>query len=247
MRRCYVPTEQLVGDILQIGGDEYHHIVHVLRLKSGDRLLLCDGRGQQAVSTITRVDRHQAEVLVQSREQVQPIGYSVTLFQGFPRSNRWEWIIQKTTELGITRIVPILCSRSVPRLKSGSVSKRLQRWQRIANEASKQCERAYFPVICPPLDWSKALEEVQGIGLLFWENERICSLRKALEEERGVEQVSLFVGPEGGFTPEEIAQAREAGVRMVTLGKNILRTETAAIVGTALTIYELEMISSTEG
>lgn len=238
MRRGYLPPEHLSQDNVPIAGEAYRHLIRVLRLKVGDSVLLCDGHGLEATATVTRVDKASAEAEIESRQTLPLPPVQLTLFQGLPKNSSWEWILQKVTELGITEIVPMICQHSVPKMDQRSSQKRIQRWQRIADEASKQCERAYFPVVHPPIKWAEALDRSSDTGLLFWARETNQMLWQVLDHRR-YHRLSLFVGPEGGFSDQEVRQAREQGLQTVSLGNTILRAETAAIVATALTLSEL--------
>jgi 16S rRNA (uracil1498-N3)-methyltransferase len=248
MRNFYIPPNQTLDDIILISGEERRHIVNVLRLKPGEHIRIFDGCGNEYLTQLRdfKDDTVVAEIL--EHRQISRPKPRVTLFVGLPKFDKFELIVQKTTEIGANEIVPVLCRRSVPKLKGDAKKKRLSRWQRIANEASKQCGRVYFPKVKEITEFNKCCAKLNfDISLILWEEERQLGLKSVLRQNADAEDVSLFIGPEGGFSPEEIAIAIAAGAIPVTLGSNILRTETAAIVGLALILYELGGLGKRHG
>ncbi|MCZ6681491.1 MAG: RsmE family RNA methyltransferase [Candidatus Poribacteria bacterium] len=241
MHCCYVPPEQVSQDTLCIGESEGHHLLHVLCLKSGDTVQVFDGRGNSYVASLcdARASRLQAKIL---KHQFHPaVPPYITLFQGLPKFNKMDLIVQKTTEVGVNELVPMVCERAIPKRTAVAQDKHTARWQRIADEAAKQCKRPRFATVLAPQKMDACLEYAKHLDLLIllWENENQHGLKKVLQHHRHVQSIGLFVGPEGGFSDKEVDLARESGCIPVTLGGNILRTETAAIVGTALVMYEL--------
>ena len=166
----------------------------------------------------------------------------IRLLQALPKKERFEWIIQKTTELGVSWIVPFESERSITLSERDLPQKKSHRWQDIALKAAQQCRRARIPHVHPVITFREALERfrVDGINLLLWEGEPCDDFRTALGvRDKGVRAVTLVVGPEGGFSPDEVEMARQNGYTLTGLGRRILRTETAAIVATAIVQYEL--------
>lgn len=240
MRNFYVPPNQIFDDIILISGEEKHHIVNVLRLKPHEHVRIFDGFGNEYLARLQHFNSDNVVAEILEHRQIPPPKPYVTLLQGLPKFDKFEQIVQKTTELGVGEIVPVLCQRSVPKLKRNVCFKRVSRWQRIANEASKQCGRAYLPKVKEITEFNEYCAELNfDVSLILWEEERKLGLKSILTQNAHAERVSLFVGPEGGFSPEEVDIAISAGAIPVTLGSNILRTETAAIVGVALILYEL--------
>jgi len=167
------------------------------------------------------------------------------LYQSLIKGDRFDWVLEKGTELGVARFVPLICQRGVVLRQPPERRGREQRWRRIITEAAEQCGRSVLPEISPVTELDQALDSASGLRLLPWEEERALGLRKVLRQARAAEKtagpptVSLFVGPEGGFTRQEVERARARGVQVVSLGRRILRSETAGIAAAAAILYEL--------
>lgn len=240
MHSCYVPPPQISGDTIHIGESERHHLLNVLRLKADDQVEVFDGVGNRYIALLcdTRTFPLQAKILqCQFHPHTPPY---ITLFQGLPKFDKMDLIIQKTTEVGVNEIAPMICQRSRP--KSVVQEKRTVRWQRIANEAAKQCKRPHFAHLFAPQRLKECLRRVDHLDLLIllWEGEKRQGLKEILRNHGDAKSVGLFVGPEGGFTDEEVELAVQNGCVPATFGDNILRTETAAIVSVASVIYEFK-------
>jgi 16S rRNA (uracil1498-N3)-methyltransferase len=232
---------------LTLSGGDFHHIRDVLRLKTGDELTVCDGCGCDLICRIERFgpDRVELTILARQANQTEPV-YQATLFQGLAKGEKMDTIIQKAVELGAARIVPVICRRSVARLDQKDTAKKMQRWNRIAAEAAKQCGRGLMPTVGEPLSFAAAVNEAAraDIRLIPWENERVNSMRTELEHT-GMPAgrppvISVMIGPEGGFDAAEIAVALAAGIRPVSLGRRILRTETAGAVALAMIMFRFD-------
>jgi 16S rRNA (uracil1498-N3)-methyltransferase len=230
-RRLFVPAERLAGARVVLTGDEHRHVARVLRAQPGDALTLFDGAGIEVQAEVVRVDAREVEVALGARRSVpgSAAAVAVTLLVAVPRGERMELVVQKTTELGVARIVPVIAGRSVARPEAS----RRERWEKVAREAARQCGRADVPRVEAPAPLADALNlpDLPAARLALWEGERQQPMRAALGQDRAI---ALLVGPEGGFEPDEIARARTAGFRPVSLGPRILRVETAAIVSVAL-------------
>lgn len=225
------------GPVVLTGREARH--ARVLRLGAGDRVQLCDGRGQlytARVVTVTR-DRVEAEVLEPAPAQVMP-AVSLVLGQALPKAAKMDLVIEKATELGADRIIPFTSVRTIPQPRA---STRLLRWHRLAEAASKQCGRPVVPEVTDvvPFDEFLRMTEPLPVKLLLWEGEAERSLRTLLREGGRPGGVALAVGPEGGFAPEEVERARARGFVPVSLGPRILRTETAGLAALAIVQYEL--------
>lgn len=243
VEKCLEPT----ATALSLTGDDFHHIRDVLRMKPGDQLVVCDSARRDLTCRIDCYlpDRVVLIITAVQENQTEP-PYQAILYQGLAKGEKMETIIQKAVELGAVRIVPVACQRSVVRLNARDQEKKLVRWNRIAAEAAKQCGRGRIPAVSEPLTFSQAVIEAAqaDISLIPWENERGLGLREALEITvpsnvvPGTDpSISLLIGPEGGFAPEEIDAAVAAGIRPVSLGRRILRTETAGTVVLAMLVY----------
>lgn len=231
MARLFVPPERLVGHTVMVDGDAHRHLTKVLRLTPGAEVTLFDGCGTEIAGQLASVGPRSAEISLGQRRVVPVPSSALTLLQVLPRGARMDLIVQKTTELGISRIVPILGQRSVARSpRDGG-----RRWQKIAQEAARQSGRADVPEIAPVQPLVQALADAQrpdGQRFVLWEEERSHSLRHALTATR--QAVALLIGPEGGLAAEEVTQARDHGFVVAGLGPRILRSETAAIVAVVL-------------
>ena len=251
MHRFFIAPELVkeVGVYLSLPKELAHQVRDVLRLNLGEKLILLDNQGNEILATVEGSSR--AGVIVQLLErhtgkQVSPI--RIVLCQGLMKSARFEWILEKGTELGVSIFAPIHCRRSTAGLEEAGAAK-IQRWQRIIQEATEQCGRATLPELLPILPLEKALTTIPAgaLAIMPWEEAEGRSLRDVLAGVRmrvaGVvipQTILLFIGPEGGLDAEEVALARKHGVQVVTLGSRILRAETAALAGVANVMYALE-------
>jgi 16S rRNA (uracil1498-N3)-methyltransferase len=245
--RFYVEELALIpGDEIVLPDDLAHQARDVLRLSPGDALVLLDGVGGEYSATLTGVGRRLVSARVGLRtEGVAEPAVRVVLYQGLVKAAKFETILQKGTELGVAAFVPLLTERTVAAVEEAGEAKR-RRWARIVVEAMEQCGGTHLPDLHAPRPLPQALASPPpgALGLIPWEEERGLSLRAALEQRRAAlgtpSEVRLFIGPEGGFSAAEIALARRAGVLPVTLGRRILRAETAALVAVALALDAAE-------
>lgn len=242
-------------------GEEARYLTDVLRMQTGEYICLCDGAGTDITGRITELMRDSVivELIGKVHNSAEP-PYIAVLYQALVKGDKMDLIIQKGVELGVSKIVPVACIRSIVKLDAKDSVKKIARWQKIAEEAARQSGRGMVPVIEQPLSYSKALEqasEISNLVFLPWEGEKSRSLSSVLDEfasESSTAQVGLsakqpdipvlsfFIGPEGGFDPLEIEMAQAAGVRTVTLGRRILRTETAGLAVLSMFIYRLEQM-----
>lgn len=230
--RFFVSPEQIKECRIRITGPDVNHIARVLRLGRGSALTILDGRGKSYAAVIHELGRDEVFCDINKELPSTPAcPVKVTLVQGIPKGDKMDLIIQKGTELGVSRVIPLICSRCVVRLAGDRLPRKQERWQRIALEAAKQCRRPDVPEVAEPAELDGVLGSLPAncTALIPWEEENKVSLKDLLYEIEAVEETYVFIGPEGGFTAEEVAEARAAGVRPVTLGPRILRTETAGI------------------
>lgn len=231
-------VQELEGSSAVLGGESLHHL-RVLRLVQGDQVELFDGRGRARRGTIASLSEREARIdLGEWREASRPA--LVTLGQALSKSDRFELVVQKATELGVSRITPLALSRCVVRLDAEKGAERARRWRKIAEEASRQSERSDVPEVEEPQGLASFLlgakERGEEIALLWEERKEALRLGDWLASRRG-RPVALIVGPEGGITEEEAEEARAAGATEVGLGPRILRTETAGIVAAAIALH----------
>ena len=221
-----------------ISGDDAKHIAKVLRMHIGEKLVACDCQGFDYDCVIDSLTDKEVELSVERKylSETEP-SVRVTLYQAMPKSDKMELIIQKAVELGVSAIVPVQTKRCVSRPDAKSMAKKLERYNRIALEAAKQCGRGRIPQVLPMLDFTeaiKAMKEDQR-AFLFYENST-SSFRKELEQ--GVSSVSIMVGAEGGFEEEEVQKALDLDIASLSLGKRILRCETAPLAALSIIMYE---------
>ena len=240
MARFHVPQPQIEKGMLKIEGDEVKHIRKVLRLRAGDEITVFDGLGKEFEGTI--VEEGPSSVMVKIQNIFSSRGDSpleVTLAQSLLKGEKMDYLIQKATELGVKEIIPFFSSRSVPLLEKTSRLKRHHRWGKIAIEASKQCGRGVVPKIESLQDYSAMLHtaSTSGLRLILWEREGI-RLKEVLERSREKTKIFSIIGPEGGFSQDEVDEAKRAGFLPVTLGRRILRAETASLCFLGILQYE---------
>ena len=223
------------GDSLIINGPDAQHIRRALRMQPGEHLTVCDGQGTDYACQIAAFEGEgvRLSVLSQAPSCTEP-SLAVTLYQGLPKGDKMDWIIQKAVELGVTAVVPVATRRSVARLE-GKADKKQERWQRIAAEAAGQCGRGMLPSVERPLSWSQALSRLSGEPALVFYEGGGRPLRELVTPS--TRRLSVFVGPEGGFDPEEIDAIRRQGGGVATLGPRILRCETAPLAALTLLMH----------
>jgi len=247
MHRFYLPPESCKGDELFLTGSEAHHALHVLRLRQGERMVVLDGAGQELLCEARKLEPKSVQLAVVQRNTVPPLSCQITLLQAVPKGKIIEGIIQKATELGAHRIVPLLSDRVTARLDEESAADKAEKWRATAIEAIKQCGSAWLPQVDAPVTPREYLARGEKFELPL-----IASLQddrrhprehiKAFQDEKGrlPNTVCVWVGPEGDFTPAEMSAAKSAGALPITLGRLVLRSETAAIYCLSILNYELQ-------
>ena len=248
MPRFFLPAGNPESGFLTIIGDDAKHISFSLRMRRGERLTVCDGAGTDYDCVITDMDGQTVTVKVDAyRPSVSEMPFSVRLYQSVPKGDKFDYIVQKAVELGIHEIVPVFSARCIVKPDAGSEAKRTARLGKIAQEAAKQSGRGVIPRILPSVSFSEAVARCANpnadeYAFLCYEEERARSLKAYLGSLSGKEigTVSFFVGPEGGYTPEEAAMALDAGIPSVKFGERILRAETASGFVLACLSYEFE-------
>ena len=238
MTRFFVSPEELQGDFLVLTGTNADH-AKVLRLKNGENVLLCDGKGKECVCTISDVSAGQISLVVQNRQDSKTeAAVRVTVYMAFPKGDKLEHVIQKATELGASEIVAFPSARCVSRPDEKSLKKKAERWQKIAASAAEQSGRGLIPEVLVLGSYAEALKRAAqaDLPILFYENERATTLKMALES-KPYQTVSLLTGPEGGLEEREVENAKAAGLHICTLGSRILRCETAPLCALSAVMY----------
>jgi 16S rRNA (uracil1498-N3)-methyltransferase len=246
MHRFYLPPEQCQEPSIVLTDREAHHAQHVLRVRPGERVTVLDGAGQECLCEVQECERHEVRLgLIEKRLQPAP-ACRITLLQAVPKGRIMEAIIQKATELGVSRIVPLQTERVVPQLEQEAGAHKLEKWRLAAIEAVKQCGSAWLPEVEPPLTPSQFLARGEVIEMSL-----IASLQTGSRPAREYfrtfhtrlgrmpQSVGVWIGPEGDFSPAETELVKEHGALPITLGRLILRTETAAIYCLSVLSYEL--------
>jgi 16S rRNA (uracil1498-N3)-methyltransferase len=234
--RFFVPAESLQCDQIVISGEPYHHLRKVLRLKAGAIILLLDGCGHCCEVQIEQLASEQATTRLIRRWHETQENFKITLLQALPKGDKFDLVLQKGTELGVHSFQALETEHAIPNLNAARLKKREQRWQRIASEAARQSRRTFLPEIKPLQKLSEALEESnRDLKLVLWEA-GATPLAEALPGNPPA-GVRLLIGPEGGFSHEEINMITAAGYQPVHLGPRILRTETAGLAATPILQY----------
>jgi len=243
MPRFFVDKRNIFENEIIIDGEDVAHITKVLRMKIGDEMTLCDGEKNDYRVEIIDIDKKyiKCKIITVEQNKSEPKVF-VTLFQGIPKSDKMEYIIQKCTELGISKIVPVNTKRCVAKVKDNN---KISRWQKIAMEASKQSQRGIVPQVCGVMGFEEALKELLkcDISILPYEEEKENNLKSHLDSfGNDVETVGIMIGPEGGFDKEEVEMAKALGIKTITLGNRILRTETAGEAVLAILMFYMNEI-----
>jgi len=238
LRRFFVPPGSLRARNVTLGAELAHRLGRVLRLKRGDRVLLSEGGAREYEVQLTGVSTYAITgVVVGEREALPEPEVSLVLYQSLIRANRFDLVLEKGTEIGVSRFVPVVAARSQVQTDGEPATARAERCRRIVVEAAEQSGRGRPPRVESPLPFEEAIRKAQGVKLMPFEGERSLSLGVYLRGlTRRPDVVSLFVGPEGGFEDAEVELARESGAEIVSLGPRILRSETAGIVASALAL-----------
>ncbi len=239
MTRFFVQPEDLQQDFLVLTGENAQH-AKVLRLKNGEEVLVCDGQGKECLCTVSDVSAGQISLVVKHTQTSQTeAAVRVSVYMAFAKGEKLEHVIQKATELGAWEIIAFPSGRCVSRPDEKSLKKKLERWQKIAASAAEQSGRGVIPQVLTVPSYKSALQRAAqaDVKLFFYENERATTLRMALEKG-SYQTVSLMTGPEGGFEPAEVDLASEAGLQVCTLGKRILRCETAPLCALSAVMYD---------
>lgn len=241
MHKFFVSAEQVRYPNIHINGEDVDHIVKVLRLKNGDKIQICDGNGKEYICEIIKCDKKEVACkIIESFDNETEAPINITLYQGLPKSQKMDLIVQKCVEIGVVRIVPVITKRVVVKVEGKDLKNKIERWQRIAYEAAKQSNRGIVPAVSNIMDFEDAIEEMKQKDLVVvpYEREKERSI-KDIRDRKDIKNIAIFIGPEGGFEEEEIENCLDIGAIPITLGPRILRTETAGFVTSALILYEL--------
>jgi len=257
MHRFFIPPSWIQRDTVTLSGKVVHQIRDVLRLGADDSIVVLDDSGWEYQVRLTAVGRERVSGQIERKVlgRTEPRA-KITLYQSLLKGPRFEWVLQKGTELGVVEFVPLVSDRCVISSVDDVSKTKLERWRRIILEAAEQSRRARLPRLRAPLLFAQACETARrsDLAMMPWEGERIMSLRSMLADSYSIPSrvqgkdlvirkpfsIHIFIGPEGGFSNREVDQARRYGISPVSLGPRILRAETAAVVAAAIVLYQLE-------
>ena len=240
MTRFFVTPEEFQPDFMVLTGENAKH-AKVLRLKNGEEVLVCDGQGRECLCAVSDVSEGQISLVIQRQQESESeSAVRVSVYMAFPKGDKLEHVIQKATELGAVEIVAFPSARCVSRPDDKSLKKKLERWQKIAASAAEQSGRGVIPEVIVLGSYAEALKRAAQAdkAILFYENEQAVTLRMSLNEG-DYKTVSLLTGPEGGLEETEVEKARQAGLDICTLGKRILRCETAPLCALSAVMYHI--------
>lgn len=245
MHHFFVEPSQIQGNHIFIDGPDVNHIRNVLRMNPGEEVNVTDGTGEKVYRcAIAAIGEDTVELnIMWAQEKGMELPSKIYLFQGLPKSDKMELIIQKAVELGAFQVIPVSMKRCVVKLDEKKADAKIKRWQGIAEAAAKQSKRGVIPTVVPVMSYVQAVKTASEMDLKlvpYELAEGMPQTKQLIESARPGQQIAIFIGPEGGFDPEEIRLATEAGIQPITLGKRILRTETAGFTTIAWLMYQLE-------
>ena len=244
MSHFFITSGQITGDELTIVGDDVNHMKNVLRMRSGEAFTAADEKGMFYRCEVDTLDKQQVTAKVLWKEEgTSELSSKIYLFQGLPKSDKMELIIQKAVELGAYQIIPVATKRAIVKLDAKKEASKLKRWQSISEGAAKQSGRMLVPQISEVKTFGEALQMAQelDVSIIPYECARgMEATREIFESIKPGMSVGIFIGPEGGFEESEVEKAKELNVKPVTLGKRILRTETAGLTTLSILMYLLE-------
>ncbi len=248
--RFFIKSDQKKDNYIIIKGKDYQHLALSLRLQVGDTIVVSEENNKQVDYLVELVEFKEEEVtgeIKKIEKNKTETALDITLAQAVPKNRNMEFIIQKSTELGIKKIIPMITERTIVRLSQKKEIKRLQRWRRIALEAAKQSQRGIIPAVTKIQNLEKIIiNSDYDLVLLYWAAEKQNNLKKIVTEieKKDISQILIMVGPEGGFSKKEVKMAvKKAGAYTVSLGPRILRTETAGIIALTTILYEFDELS----
>lgn len=245
MHRFYVEENQISEEEIRIFGSDVNHIKNVLRMKENEKIIICNGQGKDFQCIISQISSEEIIVKVVSvMESNTELGVKIHLFQGLPKKDKMELIIQKAVELGVYEVIPVMTKRTIVKLEEKKkTQKKLERWQSIEASAGKQSARGMIPQIRMPMTYQEALNYAATLDynmIPYEKAENIDNTRMVIKDVKFKNSIGIFIGPEGGFEEDEIKRAIALDMKPITLGRRILRTETAGFTILSIIMFELE-------
>lgn len=244
MHHFFVTPQQISGDKIRIEGGDVNHMKNVLRMKLHEKAEISDGESRTYLCEVEAYEEDVAvlHILEEMEADTEPAS-KLYLFQGLPKSDKMELIVQKAVELGVYQVIPVAMKRSVVRLDDKKAAKKADRWNSIAESAAKQAGRSRIPEVTMSLSYKEALKMAEELDVTLLPYELAGGMevtREVIRQIKSGQSVGIFIGPEGGFEPEEVDAAVSMGAKVITLGRRILRTETAGLATLAVLMFELE-------
>ena len=244
MQHFFVSPEQVKEEKIYVEGGDVNHMKNVLRMKTGEELTVNDGEGSQYLCAVESYEADMAVLkILEKKQDESELASKIYLFQGLPKQDKMELIVQKSVELGAYQVIPVATKRAVVKLDAKKAKKKVERWQQIAVSAAKQAGRGIIPAVGEVCTYAQALkyaEELDVVLIPYELAEGMEKTKQIIVEIRPGQSVGIFIGPEGGFEEEEVALAMKTGANPVTLGKRILRTETAGLTMLSVLMFHLE-------
>lgn len=244
MQHFFVTPQQVKGEYIYIEGSDVNHIKNVLRMKIGEELQISDGNNKKYLCSIESMTAQEVCLAIKGEMSADnELPSKIYLFQGLPKSDKMELIVQKAVELGAYEIIPVETKRAVVKLDEKKASKKVERWNSIAQSGAKQSGRNRIPEVKEVLSFKEAIQYATELDVVLIPYELAEGMQETKEVISSIQPgqtVGIFIGPEGGFETEEVAYAMEQGARPITLGKRILRTETAGLTTLSILMYHLE-------
>ena len=243
MHKFFVETEQINNNKIKIVNEDYNHIANVLRMKNGDSVLITNKKSQETFNC--KIEKITANEVICNIINVEnknvEMNVNVDIFQGLPKADKMEYIIQKCVELGVHKIIPVNMKYCIAKIKKKK--KKNIRWNKIAEVAAKQCKRNVIPKIEKSININQLCCELKNYDLviLAYENEENITIKTVLKENKNAKNIAVIVGPEGGLSADEVLMLKDEGAKVVSLGSRILRTETAPIAALSMILYEYEL------
>ena len=244
MQHFFADPSCVDGEQIRLAGSDVNHMKNVLRMKPGEEVWVSDGEGMDYFCSVEGYEEKEAVLRVVKKEVSQTeLASRLILFQGLPKGDKMEWIVQKAVELGAYSVVPLSTRRCVVKLDNKKAEKKVSRWQQIAESAAKQYQRMLVPEEQSVMTFKEALVYAKELDVLLIPYELAKGMKETKELIRSIEpgkSIGVFIGPEGGFEEQEVADAMEAGAKPITLGHRILRTETAGLAVLSVLMFQLE-------
>lgn len=244
MHHFFVTPDQVMGEAILIEGQDVNHMKNVLRMKLGEQVEISDGNNKKYLCEVEGYEEDTARLhILEEMEADTELSSKLYLFQGLPKSDKMELIVQKAVELGAYEIIPVSTKRAVVKLDAKKAAKKVERWNSISESAAKQAGRSLIPEVTDVLTFSQALKKASELDVVLIPYELAEGMEESKQIIRSIKKgqsVGIFIGPEGGFERAEVEEAMETGAKPITLGRRILRTETAGLTILSVLMFELE-------